>query len=145
MVDQQPNIQQLISQFLPYFQGQVHAQRKPEYKESKPVWSDDMIIAKTEQGDVRRWTQVKLWLKPPSFSYPNSTAFLSFVNGKGAVYTKITVDDLKAIAQWIQLSIPILEEKLNSLKELEATQAAAKAAYDAMVDQGAESPDSMEQ
>lgn len=133
MTEQQPDLGKIISQYLPYFQGQVHAQKKPQYKESRPVWQEDMIIAKEETGDVRRWTQIKLWLKPPSFSFPNSTSFLSMVNGKGAVYSKITPDDLRAICQFFTLNIPILEEKLNSMKELEQTQAAAKAAYDAMI------------
>jgi len=125
---------QQVSQFLQKFSGEITPQRKPQYQDTPPVWKQQLILGLETQNDIRRFTQIRMWIKPPSERFPNANVFLSLVNAKGSVFVRLnSVDELKALSAALQTWTPQIEAKLEELKPLEAQYAVAKQAFDQII------------
>lgn len=130
--------QELASKFLPMFTGTVTPMRKPEYTDNiPPSYVDKIQICRRNESD-RFYTEIKVWLKPPSFRFPNIGSFISFSNGKTNVFSTMTVNDLKTLKSWLEVQIPIIEAKTDELKPLVASQELAKRAYDSVLNNNEE-------
>lgn len=120
-----------VANFLNQFQGTVHAMPKPLYQDTPPVWKQQLILGLETQNDIRRFTQIRCWIKPPSERFAQANTFLSLVNAKGSVFVRLnSVDELKALSAALTIWIPEIEAKLAELAPLEAQYALAKQAFD---------------
>lgn len=135
-MDLPANLGELLKQYLPnQFTGTVTPALKPRYSDNTPpVWKDQLILGLQEQNDIRRFTQIRCWIKPPSERFPNANVFLSLINAKGSVFVRLnTIDELKALQSALSTWIPQIEAKLDELKPMENQIALAKAAYEAVI------------
>lgn len=133
-----PGVLQLLRQYLPgAFQGTVSPMKKPVYQDTFPVWKDQLILGLQEQNDIRRFTQIRCWIKPPSERFPQANVFLSLINAKGSVFVRLNnIDELKALQSSLAAWIPQIEAKLEELKPMETQIAAAKQAFDTIMTTG---------
>lgn len=115
---------------------------KPQYQDTPPVWKQQLILGLETQNDIRRFTQIRCWIKPPSERFATANTFLSLVNSKGSVFVRLnSIDELKALVSALQVWIPEIEAKLEELAPLEAQFAMAKAAFDVAFHQNGENED----
>jgi len=123
-----------ISTFLQNFQSDsIKPMPKPRYTDTPPVWLDRIILGMTgdASADLRHFTQIKIWIKPPTQHFPKAALMLSMVNSKASCFSKLpTVEDLKTLRTALDLWIPIVEEKLSGLKALESQFELARIAFD---------------
>jgi len=123
---------QMVSSFL---QGTLQADSislkpKPRYVDTVPVWKEQITLGMTEQTDMRRWTQCRVWVKPPSQAFPTAAVFMSLVNAKGSVFVRLnTLAELEALQSAFSTWLPLIREKMESMKPLEAQYALAQQAY----------------
>lgn len=124
-----------IKQFLSHFKADsITPAKKPTYTETPPVWQDHFVMGETSQGDMRRWTQCRAWIKPPNTQFPTASAFLSFVNGKGSTFVRLNnIAELEGLVAALQSWLPIMKEQLETLKPLEQQYQAAQLAYDTIL------------
>lgn len=117
------------------FQGLVRPVRKPLYSEGiPPAYYKDLLLGVTEMGDIRRYTQLKVWIKPPTERWIKASSFLGLTNGNGSTYVRLnSIDELKTIKASIDLWLPEMEKKLDELKTLEQTIEVARRAYSAVL------------
>lgn len=122
----------LINQFI----GTVHQQKKPRWQDTPPVWKEQLILGLQSQNDLRYFTQIRCWIKPPTQRFPTSACFLSLVNAKGSVFVKLNnIDELKALSTALNTWIPAMELKLQELSPLEAQMVLANRAFDTVINQ----------
>jgi len=112
--------------------GNIHPQKQPSYSDGvQPVFKDQLILGLEEQNDLRRFTQIKLWIKPPSQRFPKANAFMSLVNTKGSVFVRLnSLEELEALRTWLDNAIPQMRTIIEEQKPLEVQMAAANAAFD---------------
>ncbi len=130
-----------IKSFLQNMQvANVRQMPKPQYQDTPPVWKQQLILGLETQNDIRRFTQIRAWIKPPSQRFPTANTFLSLVNAKGSVFVRLnSVDELKALVSSLQIWIPEIEAKLEELKPLEGQMEMANAAYQAALQSNGDS------
>lgn len=124
----------MISQFLngTMQADNIHVKAKPRYEDTPPVWKEQVILGLQEQNDLRRFTQCRVWIKPPSQNFPTSAVFLSLINAKGSVFVRLnTITELEALSSAFITWIPQIKAKLEEMKPLEAQMMLARQAYDA--------------
>lgn len=116
------------------FTGKVYPEPKPAYADTPPVWKKQITLGMSEDGDIRRYSQFKAWIKPPSQNFPTSNTFISIVNGRGSVFIRLnSLDELKLLLSQMASWIPEMEKVINDLKPLEIQyQMAYKAFAEAM-------------
>jgi len=123
-----------VSAFLSNFQSDsIKPTPKPRYTDTPPVWLDRIILGMTgdASADLRHFTQIKIWIKPPTNNFPKAALMLSMVNSKASCFSKLpSVDDLKTLRTALDLWIPIVEEKLEGMKALESQFELARIAFD---------------
>jgi len=127
---------QMVSHFLngTITADNLHMKPKPRYQETIPVWKEQVTLGMNEQNDMRRWTQCRCWIKPPSQSWGNAAVFLSLVNAKGSVFVRLnSLSELEALSAAFTTWIPQIKSKLEELKPLEAQMALAREAYDTVL------------
>lgn len=125
-----------LNSFLKNFTGTVHPERKPQYQDTPPVWKQQLILGLETQNDIRRFTQIRMWIKPPSERFANANVFLSLVNAKGSVFVRLNnVDELKALSAALLVWIPEIEAKLTELLPLQNQLNLARQAYDMIASQ----------
>jgi len=123
-----------LSNFLNQFNGTVTPAKKPRFADVPPIWQDKIILGLQENQDIRHFTQIKCWVKPPSSNFPTANVFLSLVNAKGSVFVKLNgISELETLQAALATWIPQIQTKLNEVKPLEAQFAAARAAFDAVL------------
>lgn len=116
--------------FLNQFTGNVTPTRKPQY-DVPPAWKKQHILGLEEQGDIRRYTQIKAWIKPPTQAYPNTNCFMSLVNAKGSVFVRLKdIDELKLMISTLASWIPEMQQTIDNLKPQEIQMQMAIKAFD---------------
>lgn len=128
------DLNSLISKLLQNYQvGNLQQQRKPTYSDTPPIWKDQFMLGQEGENDLRRYTQLKLWIKPPSQRFPKANAFLSLVNVKGSVFVRLqSIDELDALRVWLDNIIPVMRSTLEAQGPLEVQIEQANMAYDAI-------------
>lgn len=122
----------LAKQFLGgQFSGTVEAKRKPQFTDP-PVLQRHITLGVDGEGDMRKYSQMRIWIKGPTQRFPKANLFVSFVNAKGSTYSRLTngVDELTALFEWLGTVIPTVREKMESLAPLESQMQIAQQAYE---------------
>lgn len=108
-----------FTRFLNQFSGTVTPTKKPVF-DTPPAWKKQHILGLQEEGDIRRYTQIKAWIKPPTQSYPSTNCFMSLVNAKGSVFVRLKdIEEMKLMISTLASWIPEMEKTVDSLKPQE--------------------------
>lgn len=117
----------------------IQAVRKPKWADdTEPVWRKSVKIGETQgkDDDVRKYSQIKCWIKAPSEHYPSTASFLSIVNGKGSVFIRLnSLDELKLVVSQLASWVPEMEKVIEAQRPLEIQYQMAYQAFKEAIEQ----------